>query len=84
MIEILSVIFFMFHTTIKIFSVSYNAEVGNNGIQPIATFKQCTNTHPIFFCIDLICNIYFTVELVSAKTSFINTSPIKAMIMMTR
>uniref|UniRef100_A0A1I7VAL6 BTB domain-containing protein n=1 Tax=Loa loa TaxID=7209 RepID=A0A1I7VAL6_LOALO len=62
-------------------TVSYNREVGNDDTQSIATFKQCTNAHPAFFYIDLICNIYFSAELVSAKISFISTSPIKGMIM---
>ncbi|VDD90253.1 unnamed protein product [Enterobius vermicularis] len=30
---------------------------------PVQTFKQNTGTHPAFFYIDLICNLYFTVEL---------------------
>ncbi|EFO27392.2 hypothetical protein LOAG_01086 [Loa loa] len=45
-------------------TVSYNREVGNDDTQSIATFKQCTNAHPAFFYIDLICNIYFSAELI--------------------
>ncbi|EJW70464.1 hypothetical protein WUBG_18627 [Wuchereria bancrofti] len=50
-------------------TVSYNTEIGTDGTQSIATFKQCTSVHPVFFYIDLICNIYFSIELVSAKIS---------------
>ncbi|VIO93501.1 conserved hypothetical protein,hypothetical protein [Brugia malayi] len=45
-------------------TVSYNMGIGSDGTQSIGTFKQCTSAHPTFFYIDLICNIYFSIELI--------------------
>ncbi|KAL3994263.1 BTB/POZ domain family protein [Acanthocheilonema viteae] len=44
-------------------TVLYNTEIASIDIQSSATFKQFTTTHPAFFCIDLICNIYFSIEI---------------------
>uniref|UniRef100_A0A915PPL3 BTB domain-containing protein n=3 Tax=Filarioidea TaxID=6295 RepID=A0A915PPL3_9BILA len=48
-------------------TVTYDAQVGSYDFQSIATFKQCTSPHPVFFCIDLVCNVYFSAELASAQ-----------------
>ncbi|CAG9534643.1 unnamed protein product [Cercopithifilaria johnstoni] len=65
---ILSVVSFVLKThpafQIPSITVSYNTKVGSDDIQSIATFKQFTTAHPAFFCIDLMCNIYFSAELI--------------------
>lgn len=38
--------------------------LSNLPLQMIAAFKQFSAPHPAFFYVDLICNLYFTLELV--------------------